>query len=112
MSSPEIKSEEPITFSELKDALNKIQERDGELSFRSGKTIDHLQHLSLISPSEVARLREAIEDIKVPRLKNIHITKIIDVRPKNLKELSVVLSGYSLTVNKENQQKILDVINA
>ena len=111
MSSPTIMTEEPITALELQDALTSIQERDGELSFRAGKTVDHLNH-SVPNDSRRKELSQAIAALEVPRLKPLHIAKILDIMPRNVKELGVVLSGYTLTVNKEYQQKIIDALHA
>lgn len=112
MSSPEILSEQPITQSQLASSLIKIQERDEELSFRAGKTIDHLNHLKNLDEKAKDELTKAIQDIEVPRLKDNHIAKIIDVMPRNVKELAVILSGYTLTVNKEYQEKIIQTLQA
>ena len=112
MSQPHILEEETITAADLKAGLQAIQKRDGELSFRAGKTIDHLNHLNVMSMKEKDALAQAIQDLNVPRLKPAHIHKIIDLSPTNIKELNVIISGYTLTVNKEYQQKIMDALSA
>ncbi len=110
MATPIIQEQIPLTQSELHEGLQHIQKRDGELSFRTGKTLDHLNHLSLLSEEDRKARLQAIEALDVPRLKPVHIAKILDVYPRNIKELGVVLSGYTLTVNKEYQQKIIDAL--
>lgn len=112
MSQPQILEEETITLSELNAKLSDIQQRDGELSFRAGKTMDHLNHLQLIDHKKGEALFKAIEDLNVPRLKPFHIHKIIDLAPQSVKELNLILSGYTLTVNKDYQQKIMDALEA
>jgi len=52
-----------------------------------------------------------LEDLKIPRLKDTHITKIIDILPTTLEDLKAVLQGYSLTVNNENLNKIVETVN-
>ncbi len=112
MSQPQILEEQTLTLSELKDKLTAIQERDGELSFRAGKTLDHLNHIHVVDAERIEQLFTAIEALNVPRLKPFHIHKIIDLMPKTVKELNLILSGYTLTVNKDYQQKIIDALNA
>lgn len=112
MSSPEISTEQPITQATLKDSLERIQERDEELSFRAGKTVDHLNHLKTVDLEKKEELTQAIQDLDVPRLKEQHIAKIIDIMPRNLKELAIIISGYTLTVNKEYQEKIIETLHA
>lgn len=112
MSAPQIIEEVTITAVDLRAGLEAIQERDEELSFRAGKTVDHLNHLQLVDVEKKDALVAALEELGVPRLKTLHIHKIIDLSPQNIKELNVILSGYTLTVNKEYQQKIMDALSA
>lgn len=112
MSNPQTLTTEPITQSDVHRELEEIQERDEELSFRAGKSLDHLNHLSLVSEEKQEKITQAIEELNVPRLKKNHIAKIIDVMPRNIKELGLIISGYTLTVNKEYQEKIIEALQA
>ena len=100
-----------MTLTDVKDALTSVQERDEELSFRAGKTVDHLNHLNLPDMKAKQELFEKIQALDVPRLKPQHIHKIIDIRPASVKELAIILSGYTLTVNKDYQEKIIGALN-
>lgn len=112
MSSPHILEEKPLTLSHVEAALDKMQKRDEELSFRAGKTLDHIHHLKPVKKKGREELVKKIEELEVPRLKPQHINKIVDVKPASVKELNIILSGYTLTVSKENQKKIVDVLDA
>ncbi len=108
---PEILEKKPITIAEVKDNLKKIQKRDEELNFRGGKTIDHVNEVPTISLSKTKELHKKIETLEIPRLKDIHIVKIIDTMPESHEHLKVILSGYNATITKENMQKIIDVVD-
>ena len=105
----EIISEKPIDIGELKKELEKIKKRDKELNFRAARTEEYLQHFSPLKNSE--ELFKKIEALKIPRLKEQHIIKIIDILPKTLDELKTILQGYTITVNNENLKKLVDAIN-
>lgn len=105
----EIISEKPISIGELKKELEKIKKRDKELNFRAARTEEYLQHFpTLKNPEE---LFKKIEALKIPRLREKHIIKIIDILPKTTDELKAILQGYTVTVNNENLKKIADTIN-
>ena len=103
-----ILNESPISSAELKEHLERIKKRDGELNFRANKTLEYLNHFDI--PKDYKELSEAITQLKVPRLKDSHIKKIIDVRPKTVEELKVILQGYPISINNENLKKIVDVV--
>lgn len=112
MSKPKILSETPISIAEVKDELAKIKKRDGEaINFRVGKTEEYTQLFSLDEKQEKELIKK-IEEIGIARIKKEHIIKIVDLMPKNVEEVKIVLQGYTLTVSPENMKKIADVINS
>lgn len=105
----EIISEKAIGISELKSELEKIKKRDKELNFRATRTEEYLQHFATLkNPEEIFK---KIEALKIPRLKEQHIVKIVDILPTTVEELKAILQGYTLTVNNENLKKIVETIN-
>ena len=107
---PVIVEELPLNGAELKSALENIQKRDGELSFRGNKTLEYLNQLTLPAPKKAGELKKKLEELNIPRLKDTHVHKIIDVMPKYVEDLKVLLQGYTITVKDEHLKKILDVI--
>lgn len=103
--------ENPISVVELKEELSKIKKRDKEPNLRVQKTEDYINLFAHLSPEKEKELREKIAKLDIPRLKDEHINKIIDILPKDVEELKTVLQGYTITVSKENIQKITEVIN-
>jgi len=110
MSKPEILEKKPLSMTQLKADLNSIAKRDKEPGFRTTKTLDYLNSFSTLSPADFSALKKKIEDLQVPRLKEEHIIKILDIMPKNVNDLAVLIQGYTITVSKENLKNIVDVI--
>jgi len=109
---PEIKiiEEKPISMAELKEELKDIKKRDAELSFRTAKVSEQVEVLKIIKPKDAEEIFEKIQKLSIPRLKDAHIYKIIDLMPQNLVELKNIIQSYSLTVNNENLEKILETL--
>jgi len=103
-------SETPITMAELKEDLQNIKERDGELNFRAGKTEDYLNMFVEMDVKKVQELKQKLVDLNIPRFREEHVTKVSDVLPKTLDELKILLSGFTITVDNANMQKIVDVV--
>ena len=109
MKGNEILNEVPMSMAQIKDELDRIKKRDKELNFRATKTEDYLNQVVTIKDADA--LFKKLVGLNVPRLKEQHICKIIDVLPKTADDLKVVLQGYTLTVNNANLKKIVDAIN-
>ena len=109
---PEILEETPITMSDLKDEINKIKKRDEELNFRVTKTEEYLNEFSKLSKTKREELVNKLNKLKVPRLKDIHIGKIVDTLPIVENDMAVLMQAYTITISKENIKKILETVKS
>jgi len=110
MSRPELIEKIPISLTELKQELEIIQKRDEELSFRSGKSLEYANSFVTLSKTAHNDLKKKIEKLEIPRFKEDHVCKVIDLLPQSVAELDVILQGYTLTVSKENKAKIIKTV--
>lgn len=110
MANIEIIEKKSVSMAALKDELADIKKRDGELSFRGNKTEEYLNEFSTIKPKQAEELYAKIEKLAIPRLKDSHINKIIDMMPTSVAELKVIMQGYSLPVTNENLKKVVDLV--
>lgn len=111
MVKPEILEKRPVSIPEVKDMLKGIHKRDEELSFRGGKTEDYVNEIAALTFKKAKELTVKIEELEVPRLKPEHIIKIIDTLPDSPEQLKVILSGFNITIVKDNLKKIVDALD-
>ena len=109
MGDMQIISETPINMYQLKKELEKIKKRDSELNFRAARTEEYLNQIAEIKSGD--ELFEKLMKLGIPRLKEQHVHKMIDVMPTTLNELKVVLQSYTITVNNDSMKKIVDAVN-
>ncbi|MBI2140700.1 hypothetical protein HYU14_07295 [Candidatus Woesearchaeota archaeon] len=110
MTATKIVSERPIDLTELRDELEIIQKRDKELSFRSSKTLEYINNFSAKQSRKT--IIKKLEELNLPRVRDIHLMKIADFMPATVEELKAVLQGYPITVSADNMKKIVEVIQA
>ena len=110
MSSIEIMEKKSVSMASLRDELADIKKRDGELSFRAQKTEEYLAELHLLKAKQAEELYKKIDALSIPRLKDSHINKIVDLVPKSVAELKVAIQGYAVPVTNENLKKIVDLV--
>jgi DNA-directed RNA polymerase subunit F len=103
-------SESPTNASDVKKVLEEVREKDKELGFRAQRALDHLESISTLSAKKAKELENALAKLEIPRMKEQHIHKLIDVLPKTPEDVKLILQGYALTVTNENCKKIADTI--
>jgi len=109
---PNVIEMNPVSLSEVKNELKRIKKRDGDLSFRGNKTEDYINSIHVISEKDAKEIYSEIEALNILRLKPEHIVKIIDVMPSSLEEVKFLMSSFSLSVKKEDQEKVFKIIDA
>ena len=110
MGREEIIEERALSLADLNDKLESVEKRDGELSFRANRVKDYLGHFDSLKVKEAVDLKEKLEKLDIPRLKEKIIIKIIDLLPKNNDDLRVITSGENLTITPENMEKIVNTV--
>ena len=111
MTKSEISDKTSINIARLREELAHIKKRDGELSFRGNKTEEYVNEFAILKPKQAEELFKKLESLNIPRLKDTHINKIIDLMPASVEELKVVMQGYALPVTNENLKKIVDAVS-
>jgi len=111
MVKPELIEEHPIHLVTLKDELAAIKKRDEELGPMATRTEEYLQQFVSLNAKQAQELEDKLRALKISRLKDEFIIKIIDVLPTTVNDLKTLLQGYVVSVNQEDMKKIVDVIN-
>ena len=110
MTTTELISEIPISMVELKEKLAEIKKRDGELNFRANKAKEYLDIFTVMGIQNIEELKKKLNELNIPRLRDRHIIKIIDVMPKDMDSLRTLITGENITLKQEDLSKILTII--
>ncbi len=110
MPSVQLIEEKPISMAELKEDLKEIKKRDPELSFRTAKVSEALESVKVLKMKDAAEVIKAITKLEIPRVKEGHIVKIVDLLPTNVTELKNIFQSYTVTVTNENCEKVLEIL--
>jgi len=110
MSNPTILEETSVPMHVVKESLAANQ-KQGELNFRANKTLEYLNQVPLLKKKDADKLVAELQKLEIPRMKEMHVHKLVDTKPATMEELKSVLSAYTITVSKENLEKIFEVLN-
>ena len=103
-------SETPISAADVLADLESIKQKDGELNFRAARTHEYLSQFITMKPAEAKKLVAALKELNVPRVREQHIVKLVDVLPTTPADIKTVLQGYAVTITNDNLQKMADVL--
>ena len=108
---PKIMTQTPVTLAELKEEITKIKQREKEPSIRITRMEDYLNGFVELKPEQGKELRAALNKLAINRLKDEHICKIVDILPKSVNELKVVMQGYAVSLTNDALGKIIETVN-
>jgi len=95
---------------EILDELEKIKKKEKELNFRSKRTEEYLKEFVKLNQKKGSELVDKLQKLKISRLKDPHIIKIVDLLPESVSDLKSILQGYTLTIKNEDMKKIVEVV--
>lgn len=109
---PDLKiiSETPLSMIETKEKLEAVKKRDGELGSKASKTHEYLSSFVHVKKKQADELASKIIALNIPRLRNRHVVKIVDMMPHELDSLKIIFTGDNITIKPEDLKRILDVI--
>jgi len=109
---PDLKmiSETPLSLVETKERLKDIKKRDTELGIKATKSFEYLTTFVHLDKKQADELASKINALNIPRLRDRHIVKIIDMMPQDLDSIKIIFTGDNITIKPEDLKRILDVI--
>lgn len=110
MADLKIINETPISTAELKKRLEAIKKRDKELRNKATKTMEYLNTFTNLKPKEAEEIKKKIINLNIPRLKDRHVIKVLDIMPQDMESLKMIFAGENITIKQEDLNKILEVI--
>ncbi len=111
MLKPEVIEEVPLNLVEVKELLKKIKDRDQELNFRTQKTMEYLEAIPTIKPKSAKELKEKLEALNIPRMKDMYVHKIIDVMPQTAEGVKTLFNGLNVAITADNIKKISTLVS-
>ena len=100
----------PMNVVEVKAVLEKAKTKGLELNFRAAKTDEYAQEFAKISLKDAKELFDKIKGLEIPRVRDAHIHKLIDIMPQSDKHVKIILASLNLTPTVENCKKIAETI--
>ncbi len=111
MANPQFIEEKPLSLTDIKVILEKTEACDKELNFLSQRTKVFIGEIVTLSLEKKEELYQQLSGLKLTRIKEEHLMKIIDFLPRNGEELRVVLQAYPLSLPKKDAESITKTVS-
>ncbi len=92
--------EKPITMAEV---VSLAGDSEKSLAIKS-----FIKNFNIVDVERAKKMKEALKELDLIKLKDTHIVKIVDFVPKSATELNKIISDASL--DAEETEKILNVV--
>ncbi|MBI4154608.1 hypothetical protein HY498_00795 [Candidatus Woesearchaeota archaeon] len=103
-------NEQSLSMAELKSRIDGLEKRDEKLSARGQKAKEYLNYSVLLDTKKAVELKEKLNKLEIPRLRERHFNKILDIVPKNEDMVKAIFMGENITVRPEDIVKILETV--
>ncbi len=110
MSKLEILEKSPMNIVEVKQEIERIHKEDEELNFRAQKTEEYAQELAKLKPKQAKELFGKLMGLDIPRFREQHAHKMIDLMPRTEKRVKQILTGYHMTVKSDDVKRITETL--
>ncbi len=110
MTKPTILEETSLNMITVRKNLEKIKKRDSELNFRAQKTEEYLQQVTKLTNKDHEALLKELEALNIPRFKDGHFNKIIDLLPKTPELVKLLFQGQTISISDDNAKRIAAVV--
>ncbi len=105
---PEEKEVKPVSISEVKNILKKVEKEREELLYEQKIALEHAHKFAKLP---VKKIEDLIKELsKLDFLEEIHTYKIVDLLPLTEEDVKTIFAKERITFGEGEIKKILDLV--
>lgn len=106
---PDENKAKPVSISEVKNILRKVEKDREELLYEQKIALEHAQKFAKLT---IKKIEELIKELsKLEFLEEIHAYKIADLLPQTEEDIKTIFAKERITFGENEVKKILDLVN-
>ena len=102
----EILKEEFVPITKVKEILDKIKDKNYEQKL----AYEHAKKFSKLDVKKAEALIKELSELQMRKLKDDQIVKIVDLMPKDVEDLKVILAKSQIPFKDEELNKIMEIV--
>ncbi len=96
----------PVTIVKARAILKEIKKKN----YAQNMAFEYASKFSKLTEKKAEKLLEELSQAGIPRIKDRHLVKLVDIMPESPEEIRAVFLKEDITLNKEDIDKILEVL--
>src|SRR3989344_7025333 len=100
MTDIEIIEQKTLSLIDVREMLEEHKKRFKELNFRSTKVENYVTEVATKSKKEAEEIGKKLQEA-VPRLKEKHVKKVLDIMPEDINSLKAIFTGEAISLKQE-----------
>jgi len=110
MADIEVIEQRAIAIAEVKEKLDSHKKKVKELNFRATKVEAYTEDFAQTTIKQAEELQKKLA-AALPKLREKHIIKIIDVMPDDVNSVKTIFTGEAINLKQEELKQIVDIVN-
>ena len=98
----------PVSLSEVKSILKKVEKERKELSYEQKIALEHSQKFVQLPFKKTSDLIKELSELDF--LQEIHIYKLVDLLPSKEDDVKTIFAKERITLNESPIKKILEIL--
>jgi DNA-directed RNA polymerase subunit F len=95
-----------VPIAKVKEILEEIKDKNYEQKL----AYEHAKKFSKLDTKKAEALIKELSSLEMRKLKDDQIVKIVDIMPKDIEDLKVILEKSTMKLSEEEMQKILEIV--
>jgi DNA-directed RNA polymerase subunit F len=90
--------------------VKEVLEQRKELSYEQKLALEHAKEVARLSPKQAEQLIQELKALEMRKLKDEIIVKLVNLLPRDVEDLKVLLLGTKVTFKTEELEKIIEIL--
>ncbi len=96
----------PATVAAAREILSKVKKPN----YEQKAAFEYASKFAKLSAEDAGKLAQELAEAEIPRLKERHVVKLIDLMPGTADEIKSIFAKEDLTLSKDDIDKVLEIL--
>lgn len=102
----DIEEKRTVTVAEAKEILKEVKRQN----YVQKQALEYASKFSKMTTSKAKKLTDELLEAGIPRIKDRHLVKLVDLMPKTHDEMRAIFAKEEIAFTKQDMDKVLEIL--